>query len=367
MKVVLMHFCFGDYSIELANSLHKLVDLTVLQPKKVFLKCRENISPTVNVQYFNKYRVRDPRNILSMRSMIRIINKINPDVLHVQETNDPWYDLTLLINDGFPLVTTVHDVFRHPGDRDLIPGSDFTRRIPIFRSKQIIVHGLKQKNNLHKRFPQLLDKVNVIPHGELGSLYKRFLDQNTSIPRERYTLLFFGRIWPYKGLSYLLKAMPLVIQNIPEVRLIIAGRGENLEQYSHILGDKKHYTILNRFIFPEEATKLFVRSTAVVLPYIEASHSGVASLAFGLGTPIIASNVGGLSETIRHNVDGILVPPCDVSTLASAIIRLLGDSKLQLQMQSAALARCQDDLSWSRIASKTLEVYKKVANTSLTA
>lgn len=365
MKVVFIHFCFEDYSIELINSLSELVDLTVIQPEKTYLKCRKYINSNINIQYFKKYRIRDPRNLFSMRSMSQMVKRINPDILHVQETNDPWYDLTLLTNRAFPLVTTIHDVYRHPGDRDLIPGSDFTRRIAIFRSRQLIVHGNKQKDQLHERFPELLGRVNVIPHGELGTLYKRFVDQHHSSPREQSSLLFFGRIWPYKGLSYLLEAMSLVIKEIPNVRLTIAGRGENLEQYSSILSDKKHFTVLNRFISPAEVTKLFLQSTAVVLPYIEASQSGVASLAFGLGTPIIASNIGGLSEMIHHNKDGLLVPPRDVHQLAKSIIYLLKNHQIQDKIQVATSTRCETDLKWSNIASQTLDVYQKIVSQTI--
>jgi glycosyltransferase involved in cell wall biosynthesis len=201
-------------------------------------------------------------------------------------------------------------------------------------------------------------RVNVLPHGELGSLYQRRVSQN-SLPREPYTLLFFGRIWPYKGLKYLLEAMPLIAEHLPDVKLIIAGRGENLRQYFPNGCDDKRYEILNNFISLEDVVGLFQRSTVTILPYIEASQSGVAALSYGMGTPIIASDVGGLSEIVRHEKDGLLVPPRDVRALADAIVRLLSDHNLQHQMQAAALARCQEDLNWSNIAAQTVEVYRK--------
>jgi len=117
--------------------------------------------------------------------------------------------------------------------------------------------------------------------------------------------------------------------------------------------------MLNDYIPTKAVAGLFERSTAAVLPYIESSQSGVAAVAFALGTPVIASNVGGLGEMIRHGQDGLLVPPQDVRSLADAIIRLLGDRPLQHQMQRAALTRCQQDLNWSNIAADTVEIYKK--------
>ncbi len=356
IKIALLHFCFEDYTIELANSLVKYVDLTLIQPRSVFNICYKNIDPNIRVINFRKPRIRDPRNLLSMSAMMQIIQKVQPDVLHVQETNDPWYDLTLLFNKMPPLVTTIHDIYRHPGDRQSVFGSEYTKRVAFSRSEQIIVHTESLKQTLTQNFQIPQHQVNVLSHGELGSLYQRRA-KGKIIPKEPYTLLFFGRIWPYKGLNYLIEAMPLIAAKIPEVKLIIAGRGENLEQYFPNGYDSNRIEIINDFIPEEDVAGLFQRSTISVLPYVEASQSGVAALSYGMGTPIIASEVGGLTEIIKPEKDGILVPPGNIQALANAIIRLLSDRTLQQQMQTAALERCQKDLNWSNIAAQTVDVY----------
>jgi len=367
IKVALLHFSFEDYTIELANSLANYVDLTLIYPKRIASFHQDGLAPHIRIRSFEKPRIRDLRNLLSMREMMHIIRDTQPDVLHVQETNDPWYDLTLLMNKMPPLVTTIHDLFRHPGDRDNVFGSEYTRRIAFYRSQQLIVHAQMLKKTLVQQFAVPQERVNVLPHGELGSLYLRRAG-GKCLPREPYTLLFFGRIWPYKGLKYLLEAIPLVADYIPEVKLIIAGRGENLQQYFPEGCDRQRYEILNEFIPLEAVAGLFQRSAIAVLPYIESSQSGVVTIAYATGTPVIASNIGGLSEVIRHEKDGLLVPPRDVQALADAIIRLLKNRDLQRQMHSAALTRCQEDLNWSNIAAQTLEVYCKaiqVESTSL--
>ncbi len=98
-----------------------------------------------------------------------------------------------------------------------------------------------------------------------------------------------------------------------------------------------------------------------VLPYIEASQSGVAALSYGMGTPVIASNVSGLGEMVRHGQDGLLVPPQNVEALAEALIQVLSRPDLQAQMQAAALERCRQDLSWRTIAAQTAELYYQVS------
>ncbi len=359
MKVALLHFCFYEYTVQLANALAaNNIDLTLIHPQQLTAKVQGLLDPRIQVITFDKYRIRNPHNLSAMDKLMRIIRKIEPDVLHVQETNDPWYDLTLLLNQMPPLVTTIHDIFRHPGDRDNVIGSEYTRRIAFWRSQQLIVHAHLLKESLVKEFRVPQARVCVLPHGELGSLYQ-YLAKENNIVREPYTLLFYGRIWAYKGLNFLLKAMPSVIERFPQVKLIIAGKGDNLEKYFPNGYDEKHYEILNRYIPSEDVAVLFQRSTAVILPYIEASQSGVAPLAYAMGTPVIASEIGGLAEIIDSEQDGLLVPPKDASALAKAIIRLLSDSKLQHQIQTAALYRCQDDLNWSNIAVQTIEVYRK--------
>ncbi|MBN3906407.1 MAG: glycosyltransferase family 4 protein [Nostoc sp. NMS1] len=358
IKVALLHFGFEDYTIELANSLTKYVNLTLIHPQNLSDICGNAFDPSIRVISFKKPRIRDPRNLFSMNAMMRIIKDIQPDVLHVQETNDPWYDWTLLLNKMPPLVTTIHDVFRHPGDKVAVFGSEYTRRIAFYRSQQLIIHTHQLKKILIEQFNLPEKRVNVIPHGELGSLYQRRSDRNNQ-PRDPNTLLFFGRIWPYKGLKYLLEAMPLIAERVPEVKLIIAGRGENIKQYFPNGYDKNRYEIINRLIPLEEVGNLFQRSTVTVLPYIEASQSGVAALSYGMGTLVVASDIGGLSEIVQHKKDGLLVPPRDVQALADAIVCLLSDRDLQQKMQAAALARSQQDLNWSNIAAQTVEVYQK--------
>lgn len=358
LRVTLLHFCFTEYTLGLVNGLANYVNLTLIQPQKLSETCRELLDPRIKLLTFAKPRIRELRNVLAMRAMMGLIRESSPDVLHVQETNDFWYDLTLLTHQMPPLVTTIHDVFRHPGDRDLIPGSEYTRRLSFCRSQQLIVHAQSLKEILVKQFRVPAGRVNVLPHGELGSLYQRWAGDR-QLERESATLLFFGRIWPYKGLPYLLQAMPLVAERIPNVKLIIAGRGENPRQYFPGDYNPEQYEILNDFIPLESVAGLFQRSTAVILPYIESSQSGVAAIAYALGTPVIASNIGGLGEMIHHGEDGLLVPPKDVSTLAETIIHLLSDRPLQESLRRRAMQRCQTDLDWSTIAAETVEVYKK--------
>lgn len=363
MKVALLHFCFEDYTIGLANGLAKFAEVTLIHPEQLPPRYRQVLDPQVKTVSYWKPRIRDPRNLRTLRQISQIIQRLRPDVLHVQEANNFWYDFSLLFRSPMPpLVTTIHDVFRHPGDRDLGFGSEYTRRIAYRRSQHLIVHTRFLQQALIEQFQVPSQRISVIPHGELGSLYQQFarLESAEAAARDPHTLLFFGRIWQYKGLKYLVEAMPIVRRVIPDAKLVIAGRGENLEQYFPQGCDPNQYELLNQFIPFEAVAGLFQRSAAVVLPYIESSQSGVAAIAYATGTPVIASDVGGLAEMVHHERDGLLVPPADSLALADAMIRLLQNQSLQARLQQGALARCQQDLSWTQIAAQTVKVYEKV-------
>lgn len=360
MKVALLHFCFEDYSIELANGLAQHVNLTLIHHKGCSKACNGVLDSRIRVLSIDKPRMRDPRNIFSMHKLMKLIREVQPDVLHVQEINDIWYLMALLFNKMPPLITTVHDVFPHPGDRETVFASKLTRRIAFYRSQQLIVHTYSLQKILVEKFGIDKEHVNVLPHGELGGLYRRRAEQAVPSLREPYTLLFFGRIWPYKGLQYLIEALPAVAEKFHKVKLIIAGRGENLNSYFPSGYDTQRFEVINQFISDEDVVKIFQRATVTILPYIEASQSGVAAISYGMETPVIASNVGGLSEIVHHGSDGFLVPPRDSQALANAIIELLGDWGLQQRMRTAASKRCLNDLNWSKIASQTADVYHKL-------
>lgn len=363
MKVGLLHYDFTPYTTSLADALAQYTDLTLIHPVKLSHATEPVLDSRIQVHNFVKPRARYPHNLLTVWRLLRFIQSLHLDVLHVQATGDPWFEAILPFAKLPPIVTTVHDVTTHPGDKSSVPGSQYTRRISFHYSQQLIVHAQTLKEFLTQVEHIPSERISVLPHGELGTYYDRWATKSV-VARETHSLLFFGRIWPYKGLHVLLEALPLVTAQFPNVRLIIAGRGENIDRYFPHGVDPDRYEIINCFVPLEDVAGLFRRSTIAVLPYIEASQSGVAALAFAMGTPVIASYVGGLAEMIQDTEDGLLVPPGDASALARAIIRLLADPIMQDQIRSRATARCQTDLSWDSIAKQTIDVYEKTRGQS---
>lgn len=170
-----------------------------------------------------------------------------------------------------------------------------------------------------------------------------------------YSILFFGRITPYKGLGVLLDAFELAKQTLPMLKLTIAGNGEVSESEQNII-NRNHDCIdlINQWLPETEIYDLFSKSDLVVLPYIEASQSGVAAAAFGAGRTIIASDIGGLKEQVEPG-GGITVKPCNPEALANALIELYRNPELIKEKNKQALKYFEQALTWDASAQKLIE------------
>ena len=175
----------------------------------------------------------------------------------------------------------------------------------------------------------------VLPH----PVYSKFGDRVEKNAAKEYlkindekVILFFGLIRDYKGLDTLLEAMA-ILKNKLNVKLIIAGEFySNEEKYKNLISklDISNLVYLyNNFIPETEVKYFFSASDAVILPYRDATQSGIVQVAMNFKKPAIAANVGGLGEVIQDCKTGFVVPKEDPEQLASAILKFYSENKEQ--------------------------------------
>jgi glycosyltransferase involved in cell wall biosynthesis len=190
-------------------------------------------------------------------------------------------------------------------------------------------------------------------------------EQQRDIPEEPI-ILFFGRIWPYKGLEYLIRAEPLITSKVPEAKIVIAGMGEDFERYSRLMVNPDRFEVHNQYVSDETRTELFRRASVVVLPYVEASQSHVISIAYRCGKPVVATRVGGLPEMVDEGETGFLVAPRDVDALADAIVRLMQNEKLRRQFGMNGMRKVNLECAPDLVGRMTRVVYRRAVNDSHT-
>jgi alpha-maltose-1-phosphate synthase len=292
-------------------------------------------------------RVRDLSGWRSVGSIRRHLRAVAPDVVHLQSClgNDPRLLLAARLHRG-RYALTVHDVQSHPGDPKVPWRHELTMN-PVFRHAGLLfVHAEPLREVLLAR-RDLHAPVVVIPHGiDIGD--------PRPLPTED-SLLFFGRISEYKGLAVLLDSVAQLWPRRPELRLTVAGEGPLPDHPA--LRDPR-VTLIHRHVPEAEVPDLFAASTLVVLPYIEASQSGVGSLAKAHGRPIVATAVGGLPELVADG-SGTLVPADDAPALAAELDQLLGDRPRLERIREAGLRTLRETAGWPVVAERTIEAYER--------
>jgi glycosyltransferase involved in cell wall biosynthesis len=353
VKVAFISFDFGEYCIRLAGAVGQHAKVLLLLP---YQETMSDISISASNLQFSPFHKPRLRQTLSQARMLRVlierIKSFNPDVVHLQQGH-LWFNLALPLLGRIPLVLTVHDVMQHSGDRGAKNTPQAISNFAFRRANQLIVHGQYLKQLLLQKQPIVPQNVHVIPHIGLGDAATR-----RDVAEQEYQILFFGRIWGYKGLEYLIQAAPLITERVPQAKIVIAGKGEDFDRYRRLMKNPQCFVIYNEYISNEKQNELFRESSLIVLPYIEASQSGVIPVAYTFSKPVVATTVGALPEMVEDGRTGFLVPPRDVAALADAIVRLLQDRELRHWMGANGKRKINDECSARAVAAKTLAVYR---------
>ena len=361
MRVICYSSGFTDYAIQLANALSKKEDvMLILLNSSTVVEYLSYISENVNL-YLSRKTIHPlwwhPTNLLIPFEIIKAIYNFNPDVIHVQ-AGDLLFCLFFPFLKKYPLVTTFHDPKPHVGqEKDLT--LKFIQHWMRKHSNKIIVHGKKLKEIIVKEYDLSRDNVHAITIGEHEvAPFKKY--ERKDLKEDGNLILLFGWLSERKGIEYLIKTKPMIVNKVPDAKIILAGRkGINFEKYEKMMIDDDDFIIYSHYIPYKEGAELFQRSSVVVLPYIEASQSGVIPTAYGFKKPVVVTNVGAMPEIVDDGVTGIIVPPKNPEALAEAIVKLLKDDKLRRQMGKNAYKKLKTDLSWDKIAEKTIEVYER--------
>jgi glycosyltransferase involved in cell wall biosynthesis len=275
----------------------------------------------------------DPINPLTWLEVFWRIRRYHPDALILQWWVPYWTPTLATISFLVKALTSIkilyicHDIAPPDGGG---PFDRYLARFVLRRGDSFIVHSRDNLEKLNRMLSR--DDVHVTVHPS----YDMFNDGH---PRSRAeaqarlgvqgnTILFFGFVRLYKGLEYLLKALPEVAKRL-DVQLLVAGEFWIPESYYREFIDDESIAdrvkIVNRYIPNEEVPDYFAAADVVICPYVAGSQSGAVQLAYGFGKPVIVTDAGGIADVVKDGKTGLVVPPRDSPALAEAIVRYFED------------------------------------------
>jgi glycosyltransferase involved in cell wall biosynthesis len=266
--------------------------------------------------------------------------RFRADVVHAQsEIHDP----RLLAAVGTrPLVLTVHDPRPHLGAAPRPLRLRLWRDLWERRASVLVVHSAALAGGVRSGKP-----VRVLPHGAVVRA------EPFAVP-ERRAVLLFGRLEYYKGVRVLVRAMDTVWSARPETTLLVAGRGPEL---AHV-PQRPQIETLPGYVPEAEVDEVMGRASLVVLPYLEASQSGVGAEATARGVPVVVSDAGGLGDLALDPT--YVVAAGDAAALADALLRHLDDSD---EVRARVLERARQAIGWDAVAERAVGLYRELGET----
>lgn len=307
-------------------------------------------------------------NLANVRALLRAVGGLDADVVHVQGTVSPQLEPAVFrLNRtlrGPAVVSTVHELAPYEEPERFRRSWSASFRA----SSGVIVHSRFVAEELVKEYGEVRD-LWVVPQGEYDMFSRRWPMEKDEARRTvglkpgRKLLLFFGYMREYKGLDILEKAWPRAVAGgLPDdVDLALVGKvapevEASVDRLVREGGPRVH---VHRGYVDDRTMAAYLNAAdALVAPYRACHTSGLVTLAFSFGRPVVATAVGSLPEQIADGRNGCLARPDDPEDLARCIVRLFRPGVVSRYSRGAN--RASRSLTWSRAARDTLHFYSRL-------
>ncbi|MGQ9543555.1 MAG: glycosyltransferase family 4 protein [Candidatus Bathyarchaeia archaeon] len=243
-------------------------------------------------------------------------------------------------------------------------GTIFALRLGVDRVIAVS-HYIKRVLMKFYRFDEA--KISVIYNGVDLERFKPKINRDL---KERYglsdssTVLYLGRMDPYKGVQHLLRAVPLVLEEIPNVKFIVAGgsRFDRIKIQDYLTSKRVRAALtFTGYIPRSEVPLLYSACDVFCYPSMWEGFGLTPAEAQASAKPVVAFNHCAIPEIVKDGETGILVRPGDHKELAGALVKLLRNPDLSRRMGEEGRRRIRRLFNWETAADKTVEVYRQVA------
>ncbi len=251
-----------------------------------------------------------------------------------------------------------HNVVQHEKRRI----DSYLTKFAFKRGDSFIVHSEGDQAALIGLMPEVdvlhlfLPTIDIFNRGRISPE-----EAKSRLGFEGEVLLFFGFIREYKGLKYLIEALPQILDNLPKAHLLVVGEFWEdrtiYEKEIEALGVSDSVTIIDRYVPNEEAELYFAAADLLVLPYVSATSSGIIQIGYGFNRPVVTTRVGGLPEVVEDGETGYLVSPRQSAPIAEAVVRCFKEGGPERFSEN--IERFRKRFSWERLVEAIEDSFEK--------
>lgn len=296
----------------------------------------------------------------------KVLSESDFDIIHTHIPT-PWsadWSNIIARRKNKPLIVTYHNDIIGTGVANIIANiyNKTALKYLLNKADRIIITQDDYISSPHLK--NYKDKVITIPNGVDTTIFK---PKGERTPNQIFFLSVLDRFHKYKGLDYLLEALSQVKPAIPDVKLVVGGKGELLNYYKQMtkeLGIEENVEFKG-FLTDEEVQHYYATSELFILPSISSLQEGfgiVVLEALSCMTPVISTDIVGVADDVTKTKSGIIIPPKDVKALQNAIIKILKNPELQKTMGENGRQLVKDKYEWKQIADDIYNLYKQVIN-----
>ena len=307
---------------------------------------------------------------------LQILKHLKPtehDIIHAHTPTPAIADLAALKNilKRCPFILTYHNDISKNGIVGTVLSTAYNSTLGTFLlayANAIIATSMSYATN-SARLKKYLPRVKVIPNGVDVEIFHPVISnqkmrENFGLPPESKIVLFVGRIDPYKGCNYLVRAFALVANELSQAGLLFVGTGPLIEKLKILTKDLDidSKVIFAGYVPDEDLPYYYAACDVFVLPSVSPLEGfGIVQLeAMACGKPVITTTIPGPSEVDAEEVATIHVPPRNEKALAEAIIKILEDKKLAETMGKNGRKLVEGKYSWAKVAQSIQELYREI-------
>jgi len=304
------------------------------------LNLRPHVDPNRSIRSRLAFAI---KAVPTLVSLLALLAKYRIDVVNVHYPSSAfsYFALCRLVS-GIKLVVSIHgtDILPSPA---LPPRVDLPTRRLLNAADAVVSPSAGFAAQCLPALGRAASRMKVIHNGvDLAEF------RPVAAPRTAATLLTIASLDPWKGIDVLLRAMPVVRQQLPAARLTIAGTGPargELEALSAALALEDCVEFLG-YQDRGNVRRLLATCSVFVLPSLSEPFGLVVLEALAAGAPVVASKVGGIPEIVEHGVHALLASPGDERALAHAIVLTCTDLELRQRLSTSGLQHVKSRFSW---------------------